>query len=62
MTAYNRTIVILGFISLVGWLGFLCKQGALSTENAVTLAALVSPIVVNYVTIKGPSAKEKREV
>ena len=53
MTAFNRTIVLLSFIGLAGWLGFLAKIGTLTAVDIATILAAVGTPIGLYVGLKG---------
>lgn len=53
-TQFNRTVVILCFFALCGWIGFLCRETPSLGEKLI--AAILGPagmLALNYVTIKG---------
>ena len=59
MKAYNRTLVIVGFLCLIGWMGFLCSKGQMEVKDAGILIGYGANLVVNYVTIKGQNGTSK---
>jgi len=55
---YNRTIVLLGYMVLCGWMGYLQLDNSLSMENALAILGLVGAPVAAYIGIKGKNATE----
>ena len=56
---YNRTIVLLGYMVLCGWIAYLQLDNSLSMENALAILGLVGAPVAAYIGIKGKNATDK---
>jgi len=53
-TQFNRTLVLMGFMLLAGWLAYLqSKSVYLKAEGVMSVLGVVGPAVTGYVIIKG---------
>lgn len=53
-TQFNRTIVLLAFMALAGWLAYLqAKNVYLKAEGVMAVLGVIGPSVTGYVIIKG---------
>ena len=63
MGTYNRTIVLIAYMLLCGWVAYLQVGNQLSMENALAILGLVGAPVAGYIGIKGKNAVEtEREI